>query len=65
MNCQDKWRNTINIHSDESLLPPVSPRKSDYQLMPTGDADMNGRKYVAVPTSTKLTDKLKQKLNIW
>ena len=64
MNGTKTWDNTIEVFSDP-LLPPPSPQKCDYQLMATGDADVNGRKYVAVPQKTKMTRELKKKLNLW
>lgn len=35
-----------------------------YELHATGDADLNGRKYVALPKGLTLTDDVKRKYNL-
>jgi len=54
------WYNCI-INS-----PPVSQKKENtrYVLHATGDADMNGRKYISLPADHKLTLFEKRKYNI-
>jgi len=60
MNYGETWRNCISTPA--STTTSTSPR---YELHATGYADLNGRKYVALPSGTKLTPDLKKKLNIW
>ena len=58
MNSSNIWRNSIiydNSKSSDCTL---------YELHPTGDADLNGRKYVSLPKGTVITEEIKQKYNI-
>jgi len=45
-----------------SNLPKLERR---YRLYATGDADVNGRVYVALPKDTQLTSKIIKKHNLW
>jgi len=47
------------------IILPKKKTADTYELHATGNADLNGRKYVALPTGTKLTDKIKMEYNIW
>ncbi len=58
MNSSYTWRNTIFIPND------VQSKSSLYSIYPTGYADLNGRKYVALPADTQLTHHIKEKYNI-
>jgi hypothetical protein len=58
MNATCLWNNTIiNAHESED--------KVNYKLYATGDADMTGRKYVALPANLTITDDVKKQYNIW
>ena len=46
------------------IILPKKNTSNTYELHATGDADLNGRKYVSLPTGTKLTDKIKREFNI-
>ena len=49
-----------------TLSQPVSEKNKSglYELHATGDADLNGRKYIALPSGTKLTADVKKQYNI-
>lgn len=51
--CQN-WITTVSNSSN-----------GEYKLYATGDADLNGRKYVALPANKKVTDEDRRKYNIW
>lgn len=54
------WKNSIKN------VPSVSKNNtSKYTLYATGDADLNGRKYISLPSNKVLTDYEKRKYNIW
>jgi len=54
------WKNSIKN------VPSVSKNDTTkYTLYSTGDADLNGRKYVSLPSNKVLTDYEKRKYNIW
>jgi len=56
----DLWKNSIKN------VPRVSKNDTTkYTLYSTGDADLNGRKYVSLPSNKVLTDYEKRKYNIW
>jgi hypothetical protein len=57
-NHSQRWNNTIHI-------PKKYESEKSFKIIPTGDADSNGRKYVAIPTNTVVTDKLKASLNLF
>ena len=58
MNASSIWKNSIiydnSKPSDGSL----------YELYPTGDADLDGRKYISLPKGTVITEQIKRKYNI-
>jgi len=60
MNCVGDWRSCIK--TDTKISQPASGL---WELHATGYADMNGRKYQALPAGTKLTQEIKKKYNIW
>lgn len=57
MNTNDVWKYSI---TNASLIDPTQT----YQLHATGYADLNGRKYVALPTNIQLTQQIKQQYNL-
>ena len=58
MNASYPWNNTIYMPNN------VQTKSSLYCIYPTGYADLNGRKYVALPADIKLTHDIKEKYNI-
>lgn len=56
MYCTSTWRHCISM--------PETSKTDSYTLYPTGDADLNGRKYVALPKECIITSFIKQKYNI-
>jgi hypothetical protein len=57
MNTNDVWK--YNIQNASQLDP-----NQRYQLHATGYADLNGRKYVALPANTPITACIKQQYNL-
>jgi hypothetical protein len=57
MNLNDTWK--YNIQNASQLDPT-----QEYQLHATGYADLSGRKYVALPANTQITEQVKQKYNL-
>ncbi len=60
MNCSPTWNNCITIHDDTFK----KSKSNHFNLYPTGYADLNGRKYVAIPTDVNITPQIKQLYNI-
>ena len=64
MNYKYPWKGCIvdnkNYFSDAYKNP-----NTKWELHSTGDADLNGRKYVKIPIGTEITDEMKQDLNLW
>ena len=58
MNASNTWRNSIHYDNSKSSGGSV------YELHATGDADLDGRKYVSLPKGTVITDEIKRKYNI-
>ena len=58
MNASYPWNGTLSIPQD------VKSKKGLYNNYATGDADLNGRKYVALPADMKLTSEIKKKYNL-
>jgi len=56
MNASNIWRNCII--SDNSK----SSHDSLYELHATGDADLDGRKYVYLPKGKLITDEIRRKI---
>ena len=54
---ETEWRNKL-------VLAAEKKEETKWELHATGDADMNGRKYVALPKGTKLTDEVKRRYNL-
>ena len=54
MNGSSTWRDSISIAPPETTKSNKSSWSSEplYNLHATGDADLNGRKYVALPVGT-------------
>jgi hypothetical protein len=64
MNSTNLWRNSIKT-------PDTCVKKNEwgseplYNLHPTGDCDLNGRKYVALPVGTDTSDpRVREKYNL-
>ena len=58
MNSSYPWNGTLSY--DESN----KSKSGLYEYHATGDADLNGRKYIALPKGIKLTEEVKQKYNL-
>ncbi len=58
MNASNIWRNCIMIDNSKSS------NHSLYELHATGDADLDGRKYVSLPKGTVITEEIRIKYNI-
>ena len=61
MNGSSTWRDSISIALPETTKSNKSNKSSWssqplYNLHATGDADLNGRKYVALPVGTDTSD---------
>ena len=50
LNANDLWKNCIIIEKKNNYKDII------YELHPTGDADLNGRKYIALPVGTNIND---------
>ena len=44
--------------------PDKKSKTDNYVLYATGNADLNGRKYVALPVETIIDDSIKKKYNL-
>lgn len=66
MNTSYPWRSQpIEIKEIKSTSQKnKTALKSNYILHATGDADLHGRKYVALPSNIILDDKTKKKYNL-
>ena len=58
------YRESLFRHTNQRSLFSNKPVSSEFELHATGDADLNGRKYVALPKGTELTDKVRKQYNI-
>ena len=58
LNCSFPWNGTLSRPAAETSKTGL------YELHATGDADLNGRKYVALPSGTKLTSDVKKQYNL-
>ena len=58
MNCQPLWQGTIHI-------PNGSNPSVNYKLVATGDADVRGRIYVALPSNLVIDDDIKRRYKLW
>ena len=59
MRYNDLWRGGLSFGGD------ANKNKSGlWELHATGDADLNGRKYTALPAGTKITEEIKKKHNL-
>ena len=56
------WNKSINCELVQNNKKTDSEKK--YKLYATGDADLNGRKYIALPENHKLNETDKIKYNI-
>ena len=59
MNCSPTWNHCITIHDSFK-----NTKNTSFYIYPTGNADLNGRKYVAIPTDVIITAQIKQLYNI-
>jgi hypothetical protein len=59
MRYNDTWRGPLHSGGDSS-----KNKSGLWELHATGDADLNGRKYVALPAGVKITEATKQKYNL-
>jgi hypothetical protein len=57
---------TMNYNAtwNHCISKPETSKSNSYVLYPTGDADLNGRKYVALPCEINVSSSVKQKYNI-
>ena len=63
MNYSDTWRNCITI--DDKPDRKYKDKKVGYfKSYATGDCDLDGRKYIALPADLKITEEIKKKYNI-
>ena len=62
MNCSYPWNGTIN-ESNYFSKASQDPNTM-WELHATGDADLDGRKYVKIPSGTKITEQMKKDLNL-
>mgnify|MGYP001182995768 CR=1 FL=1 len=54
------WSNCIKSRPQD-----LKPSSTDtYTLHATGDADLDGRKYIPLPADTKITPEIKRKYNL-
>ena len=58
MNCSYPWSGSLSCADDKKSSSGL------YELHATGDADLDGRKYVALPKDTKITDEVKRRYNL-
>ena len=56
---RSEWQGKLKVENTNAK------KDTKYVLHSTGDADLNGRTYVALPVGTVLTDDVKRKYNIW
>lgn len=52
------WQNCITQDNSNTS------KTDSYVLHATGNADLDGRKYIALPLGTKIDDSIKQKYNL-
>ena len=60
MNLTNTWKNSIKIHFDAS-----NNSNTKYKLYPSGEANLNGRKYYAISENIILNDEIIKKNNLW
>ena len=63
MNYSDTWRNCITI-DDKPDRKYKDKKVEDFKNYATGDCDLDGRKYIALPADLKITEEIKRKYNI-
>ena len=64
MNYSYPWNGSI-IDNRQSYFSKFSKDpNTKWELHATGDADLNGRKYVKIPVGAKITDQMKKDLNL-
>lgn len=64
MNCSYPWNGFIIDNSQSYFSKASKNPNTSWELHATGDADLNGRKYVKIPVGTKITDQMKKDLNL-
>ena len=63
LNSTYPWNHSI---SDPKVSAQPDGSKQKYALYPTGDADLNGRKYVSLPVGINTSDPVvRKKYNLW
>lgn len=60
INKKRQWNYSINTVEIDN-----SNSNKNYKLYATGEADMSGRKYIALPSNTIITPKIKEKYNLF
>ena len=63
MNYSDLWRNCITI-DDKPNGKYKYKKVEEFKNYATGDCDLDGRKYIALPADLKITKEVKEKYNI-
>ena len=64
MNWSYPWNGSIIDNSQSYFSKASRDSNTRWELHATGDADLNGRKYVKIPAGTKITDQMKKDLNL-
>ena len=59
----DIWRNCITI-DDKPNGKYKYKKVEEFKNYATGDCDLDGRKYIALPADLKITEEVKKKYNI-
>lgn len=55
---RDEWKGKLQVHHANTR------QETEYDLYATGNCDINGRNYVALPKNLKITGAVKQKYNL-
>lgn len=63
MNLQYPWNGTIRNDNDTSYNANKDAKET-FKLHATGNVDLNGRQYVYLPSSLKITDEIKKEHNL-
>lgn len=63
MNCSNLWRNCITVE-DKPDRRYKYKKVEEFKNYATGDCDLDGRKYIALPADLEITEEVKRKYNI-